>query len=184
SIQSFPSKFLVTSTLDTVSPVTLTIVAGGSTTTPIAEITGSAWIGNPYSVIIIISPMKPPPGIPLITIPDNKQMPIAVKKVSIPVKSILNTPNTKAIFNIAERQEPSICIVAPSGKTVSLMSYGTPILLAAWRFVGNAAILLPVPSEVAAGSRIFFQNRVTPFFPPAIKAYKVNPMAKYNTETG
>src|SRR5690625_3148549 len=88
--------------------LSLIIVAGGSTRTPIVVMIGRASIGKPYNVIIINSPINPPPGIPLITIPDNRQIPIAVVYVPIPVKSISKTPNTKAIFNIAARHDPSI----------------------------------------------------------------------------
>lgn len=42
SIQSFPSIWRVTSMEATVSPVAFTIVAGGSTTTPIADMIGNA----------------------------------------------------------------------------------------------------------------------------------------------
>src|SRR5699024_6755472 len=158
SIQSFPSIVLVTSMLATVSPVAFTIVAGGSTTTPIAEIIGIAWIGRPYNLIIINSPKKPPPGIPLMTIPDNKQIPIAIKNELIPEKSILKTLKTNAIFNIADKQEPSIGIVAPKGITVSRTSFGTPIFFAACKLTGIAATLLPVPSDVTAGLRMVFQK--------------------------
>jgi hypothetical protein len=35
-------------------------------------------------------------------------MPIAVRRVSTPEKSMWNNPNKKAIFRIAARQEPSM----------------------------------------------------------------------------
>src|SRR5699024_12273237 len=108
AVMCSPSLVRVTSDVATVPPVSVAIVAGGSTTTPIAEVIGIAWIGRQYNVIIINSPKKPPPGIPLMTIPDNKQIPIAIKNVLIPEKSILKTLKTNAIFNIADKQEPSI----------------------------------------------------------------------------
>ena len=38
-----------------------------------------------------------------------------------------NTPHTKAIFSTQEKQEPSMCMVAPRGSTMSETSLEMPV---------------------------------------------------------
>ena len=59
-IQFFPSMIRAIIMLETLSPMELTIVAGGSTRVPIMEMIGRASIGKPYRVTIINSPISPP----------------------------------------------------------------------------------------------------------------------------
>ena len=94
--------------LATLSPMAFTMVAGGSTRVPIIVMIGKTSGGNPYSEMISSSPIVPPPGIPLTTVPHRMAMPIAVRRVYTTKKSMWNNPNKKAIFRIAARQEPSM----------------------------------------------------------------------------
>ncbi len=59
-------------------------------------------------------------------------------------------------------------MVAPTGMTISLMSLGTPVLSAASRLAGIAAMLLPVAAAVRAAGMIFLQKRRMPSTPAAI----------------
>ena len=54
-----------------------------------------------------------------------------------------------------DRTEPSICIVAPIGSTMSETSSGTPISLHAFLFTGIVATELCVAKAVIAGGSIF-----------------------------
>ena len=76
-------------------------------------------------------------------------------------------PNRNAIFSNVEKIVPSMCMVAPSGSTISLISLGTPIFLAASRFTGNVATELWVAMEVAAGGSMNFHILLKPSFPAA-----------------
>src|SRR5699024_3313883 len=149
------------------SPHTLTIVAGGSTKNPIVATIGKASGGNPYTLTISISPINPPPGTPDITTPLITDISIAVTKVPIPVQLLPYIPNRKEILSIADKQEPSICMVAPMGSTISLISFGTPIFCVASRFTGKVAILDCVAKLVTAGEIILLKNLFTPSIFPA-----------------
>ena len=52
--------------------------------------------------------------------------------------------------------------VAPIGRTISLMSRGMPIFVAASRLIGSVAVLLPEPSAIRAGAMILLQKTLTP----------------------
>ncbi len=127
-----------------VSPLAFKQVAARSTRNPIVAIRVNASAGNPNRLTINISPTKPPPAY-----------------------SIWKTPNRKAIFVIEDNTEPSICIVAPIGSTILLISSGTPIFLQASILTGSVATELWAANAVTAGLKIYFSIREIPSFPAA-----------------
>ena len=80
-IQFLPYKIRAASIQQILSPAALTIVAGGSTRVPTMKMIGKASTGKPYMVTINSSPKNPPPGMPLMTVPLKRAMPIAVAMV-------------------------------------------------------------------------------------------------------
>ena len=91
-----------------ISPQTLSIVAGASTSQPIVAIIVKALEGNPYKDTINISPIKPPPGIPDMTTPLAKAIRRATRQVVMPCVGISKTLNKKKIFKIEAMEDPSI----------------------------------------------------------------------------
>ena len=85
----------------------------------------------------------------------------------MPVKGIWKIPNKNAIFVIADSTEPSMCMVAPMGRTMLLISSGTPIFLQASMFTGRVATELWVAKAVTAGLKIFFSIWRIPRLPAA-----------------
>ena len=81
-----------------------------------------------------------------------------------------NTPKRNEIFSTQLKHEPSMCIVAPSGRTRSEMSRGTPLRSAASRFAGMLATDEQVPSAVRAGGRMFRRMTAAPARPPPMRA--------------
>ena len=146
------------------SPTTFKQAAGGSTIQPIVAIIGNASNGKLYNETISISPINPPPGIPDITTPDNTEIKIAIRYVSIPVKLLPNTPNKKAIFRIDAILDPSICIVAPIGSVVLATSSSIPSSVAHSKFDGRLASEEQVPSDVTVGVKALLKNSLTPLF--------------------
>jgi hypothetical protein len=102
-----------------VSPDAFKHVAIGSSKNPKVATIGKASAGNPNKLAISISPTSPPPG----ALDNTKALRIdttkAIRYVSIPANGKSNIPNKKLIFNIYEITEPSICIAAPIGNTIS-----------------------------------------------------------------
>ena len=121
------------------SPDAFKQVAAGSTKNPMVAIKGKASAGNPNRLTISISPTKPPPGAPERTKALKMETTIAMAYVLIPTKGIWKMPNKKAIFVIDDNTEPSICIVVPIGRTILLISSGTPIFLHASMLTGRVA---------------------------------------------
>ena len=66
-----------------------------------------------------------------------------------------------------ESTEPSMCMVAPMGNTILLISSGTPIFRQASMLAGIAATELWVAKAVSAGLRMCFSMRFTAVIPPA-----------------
>lgn len=60
-----------------------------------------------------------------------------------------------------------MCMVAPMGSTMLLMSSGTPIFLQASMFTGRVATELRVAKAVTAGLKMCFSIREIPCFPAA-----------------
>ena len=138
-----------------ISPTTFKHVAGESTNQPIVEIIGKATLGKPYIETISISPINPPPGIPLITTPDNTAIKSAIKISLTPVKLLPNIENKNTIFNIEAILEPSICIVAPIGSENLDTSLSIFILSATVILAGKLAKEEQVPKEVIVDNKIF-----------------------------
>ena len=67
------------------------------------------------------------------------------------VSSCPNTPQTKAIFSTQLKHEPSMCMVAPRGMTISATSRLMPVSSAASRLAGMVATDEQVPRDVRAG---------------------------------
>ena len=59
-----------------------------------------------------------------------------------------------------------MCIVAPSGITISLTSLGIPVSSETSRLVGIVATDEQVPSETMAGRATCLNIVLTPFLPP------------------
>ena len=118
------------------------------------------------SVQMMYSPMYPPPGMPLIATELNTATSRILTMSPAPSNGMPNTPKRNAIFSTQLKHEPSMCIVAPSGRTRSEMSRGTPLSSAASKFVGIVATDEQVPSAVTAGRRICRRMTRTPSFPP------------------
>lgn len=68
--------------------------------------------------------------------------------------------------------EPSLWKLVPRGTVVSAISPETPILFAAYVFDGIAAADEHVAKATTVGDTMFFHIATTPFFSPAINAYK------------
>ena len=83
----------------------------------------------------------------------------------MPVKSYPKTPNKKDIFRIDDMQVPSICIVAPRGRTSSRTSLATPICSVEVRFTGMVAMDEHVARDVTAGLKMFLKKTLTPVIP-------------------
>ena len=81
-----------------------------------------------------------------------------------------NTPSTKAIFKTQLKQEPSMCMVAPRGSTMSATSLLMPVSAASSMLVGMVATDEQVPSDTTAGL-VMWRNMVfTPPLPPPNQA--------------
>ena len=172
-IQSFPSITLATTIEEAVSPTTFSIVAGASIIVAIIVNIGNAAAGYPIIVIINISEIVPPPiGTAVINKLASKSTP-NTPTTSPPVASDVPNKHTKnIIFNTEPIIEPSLWKLVPNGIVVSAISAGTPIFLLHCIFIGIDAALEHVASDVYVDGSTFFQNTVTPFIPPAIKAYR------------
>ena len=181
-IHPFPSTILVTIIDDTVSPTTLSIVAGGSIIVAIIVNIGSAATGYPIIVMISISDIvmisisdivPPPIGTPVINKLASRATP---KTCNIAPGVFIVVPNKHTrniILNIDPIIDPSLWKLDPIGIVVSAISSGTPIFLADSIFTGIDAALEHVASAVNVGASAFFQNVFTPYFPPAKNAYNV-----------
>ena len=94
------------------------------------------------------------------------------RNVSTPLNSMPKTPNRKAIFRVQEKQEPSMCMVAPRGRTISVMSREMPLSSAASMLAGIVAMEEQVPSDVTAGFRMWRNITPGPAAPPPIQAMR------------
>ena len=99
-----------------------------------------------------------------------------------PVKSIPNIPKRKATLRIADIDEPSICIVAPIGRTISVTSLGTPDSCATSILVGMVATDEHVPNAVTAGLNRCENITDIPFLPPPNHAYRGNETNMYTKQ--
>ena len=76
-------------------------------------------------------------------------------------------PNRKATFIMALMAEPSMCMVAPIGMTISATSLDIPVSSAASMLVGIVATEEQVPKATAAGAnRCLNMVFAAPFPPP------------------
>ena len=66
--------------------------------------------------------------------------------------------------------EPSMCIVAPSGMTISLTSLDTPVSSQASMLVGMVATEEQVPKETAAGAKMCCHMTFSAPLPPPKRA--------------
>jgi hypothetical protein len=107
----------------------------------ITAIIGSVSGGKPYTLIINISPIIPPPGMAPMTAPTKKATARILKILVILVKSLPNNANKKTILRTPPNTEPSLCVLAPRGIIVSAISYGTPIFRTVARLTGMQAAL-------------------------------------------
>ena len=87
--------------------------------------------------------------------------------------AVPNKQTKNIILNTDPIIEPSLWKLVPIGIVVSAISSGTPIFFAHSTLTGIHAALEHVASDVKVDGTAFFQNTLTPFFPPAIKAYIV-----------
>jgi hypothetical protein len=154
--------FLHISIEDEISPVAFSIVAGISTSHPIVARYAKEYSGKPYIETIKASPINPPPGIPDITIPLIIEI-IIHKIIDVGFKkSIPNTVNKNTIFKTALIQEPSICIVLPKGRDISVTSLLSFILFATIILVGSVASEDCVDIEQINEGIISLKNILTP----------------------
>ena len=153
------------------SPTTFNIVAGASIIVAIIVSIGNAATGYPIILIISISDIVPPPiGTAVINKFASRATP-STPKISPAVDMLVpNSPIRNIILNTEPIIDPSLWKLEPNGIVVSAMSDGTPIFLLACIFEGIHAALEHVPNAVAVGVKAFFQNLLTPVFPPAKNA--------------
>ena len=123
----------------------------------ITAISGSTSGEKPNTVRISISPIIPPPGIAPITAPTRKATARILRMLDTLVKSRPKRLNRKTILSTPPITEPSLCVLAPSGITVSAISTGTPIFFVASRLIGMQAALEQVAIAVTDGGRTFVQ---------------------------
>ena len=83
-----------------------------------------------------------------------------------------NTPKRNVIFRMQEKQEPSMCMVAPRGTTISLTSLEIPVASASSMLVGMVATEEQVPREVMAGLAMCRNISLTAPLPPPNQANK------------
>ena len=88
-----------------------------------------------------------------------------------PVKSMPKILNRKATFTMAAMAEPSICMVAPMGITMSETSLEMPVSSATSILVGMVATEEQVPKETAAGRNRCRNMTFAPPLPPPKRAY-------------
>ena len=139
----------------------------------IVEITamiGSASTGKPNTLRMSISPIIPPPGMAPITAPTKNETAKMAARLEKLVMSFPNKANKKTILNTPPKTDPSLCVLAPSGMTVSAISIGTPIFCVEARLTGMDAALEHVEIAVTDGGSAFFQKVLIPSEPPAMKA--------------
>ena len=132
----------------------------------------SIWVGKKMEQMIY-SPMYPPPGTP--DIPTDEST--ATKTISGSddhSTGCPNTPQTKMIFSTQEKQEPSMCIVAPRGITISATSLLMPVSSATSRLVGIVATDEQVPRDTTAGRVMCWNIVLMPCFPPPNHAKRGN----------
>ena len=82
------------------------------------------------------------------------------------VKSSPNTPNRNATLMMALMAEPSMCMVAPMGSTMSVTSLLMPVSSATSMFVGMVATDEQVPNDIAAGRNSLENMIFAPPLPP------------------
>ena len=86
-------------------------------------------------------------------------------------KSMPNTPNRNATLMMADMAEPSMCMVAPRGRTMSLTSLLMPVSSATSMLVGMVATEEHVPKDTAAGRNSLENMTFAPPAPPPNRAY-------------
>ena len=79
-----------------------------------------------------------------------------------------SAPITKTIFKTQEKQEPSMCMVAPKGITISETSLEMPLSAAASILVGMVATEEQVPRDTTAGFKMWRNIIFTPSVPAPI----------------
>ena len=80
-------------------------------------------------------------------------------------------PNRNATLTIALIAEPSMCIVAPIGRTMSRTSLEMPVSSAASMLVGMVATEEQVPNAVMAGANRCLNMTLAAPLPPPKRAY-------------
>ena len=147
------------------------MVAGGSIRLPIASAMGYAtasWSGKKI-VQMTSSPVPPPPGIPDMATEENTATMMAMSALPVE-KSMPKMPNRNATFTMADIDEPSMCIVAPRGRTMSVTSLWMPVSSATSMFVGIVATEEQVPNDTAAGRKSLENMTFAAPLPPPKRA--------------
>ena len=123
------------------------------------------------------SPVPPPPGMPDMATEENTATTIARMASPVP-KSLPNMPNRNATLIMALIAEPSMCIVAPSGMTISETSLEIPVSFETSMFTGIVATEEQVPKAVAAGRKIWRNMTFAAPSPPPKRAYSGEEMSR------
>ena len=102
---------------------------------------------------------------PLMATEENTATTMARMAFSV-VKSSPNTPKRNATLMMADMAEPSMCMVAPMGRTMSVTSLEMPVSSATSMLVGMVATEEHVPKETAAGRNSLENMIFAPPLPP------------------
>ena len=97
--------------------------------------------------------------------------------IPAPSKGTPKTPRTKAIFSTQEKQEPSMCMVAPRGRTMSETSLEMPVASASSMLVGMVATEEQVPRDTTAGFTMWENMTPGPRRPPPNQANRGKAMS-------
>ena len=117
------------------------------------------------------SPVPPPPGMP--DMATEEKMATMMARIASPVpKSLPKMPNRKATLMMADMAEPSMCMVAPRGRTMLVTSLEMPVSSAASMLVGMVATEEQVPKDTAAGLNRCLNMTFTAPLPPPNRAYR------------
>jgi hypothetical protein len=113
--------------------------------------------------------MYPPPGTPDMPTEEKTATATSGKNI-VHESSFPNTPNRNAIFRTHAKHDPSICMEAPRGTTISETSFEMPVCSATSILVGIVATEEHVPRATTAGFAICRNISFTAPFPPPMAA--------------
>ena len=91
---------------------------------------------------------------------------------------------TNAIFSTQEKQDPSMCMVAPRGSTMSETSLEMPVSAASSMLVGMVATEEQVPRLTTAGLRMWRNITAGPRCPPPNQAKRGKAVNTYTAHRG